>query len=275
MNTTLECLENEAFNELINFSFEEVRAAFNQFRYYVPLTKEDEFASDLIKVKNKYAEEVADIEKYAKEEYAKLVRAGVDIPEYDDPVFMIKAVELQTKSQLIDLIKKYFNRDVFERNKPALYSQEIFKKKSVETPHELWVTLNVHKKHIYSLLSIIGYYQRSRGYFLSAADFFKICSDYSRQVCKINEKLGLGFQFFNIFISDQRLDSTFINVDNLSLLALLQPYLKHNTNEIKKIIEIMMKNLRGSYGGIAWDSTIEEVNQFIDECEKKGIMKRL
>ena len=173
------------------------------------------------------------------------------------------------------MIKKYCDRDLFERNKSALYSQEIFKEKSVETPYELWVTLNVHKNHIYSLLSIIGYYQRHCGYFLNSSDFFKICEDYSRQVYRINKKLGLNYDFINIFISDQRLDSKFIDVDKLSLLALLQPYLKHNTREIKKIIEIMMKNLRGRHGGIAWDSALDEVNQFISECESKGIMKRL
>ena len=46
--------------------------------------------------------------------------------------------------------------------------------------------------------------------------------------------------------------------------------------KINKIIEIMMKNLRGGYGGSdAWESTQEEVKQFIAECEAKGIMKRL
>ena len=44
---------------------------------------------------------------------------------------------------------------------------------------------------------------------------------------------------------------------------------------INKIIEIMMKNLRGKHGGIAWDSAMDEVNQFVNECEAKGIMKRL
>ncbi len=58
-------------------------------------------------------------------------------------------------------------------------------------------------------------------------------------------------------------------------LGLLQPCLKHNTHEINKIIEIMMKNLRGYNGGIAWESAMKEVNQLIAECEAKGIMKRL
>jgi hypothetical protein len=88
--------------------------------------------------------------------------------------------------------------------------------------------------------------------------------------------LGLKYEFIDIFISDKRLDRKYIDIDKLSLIGLLQPYLKHNTHEINKIIEIMMKNLRGGYGGTdAWESAQEEVKQFIAECEAKGIMKRL
>jgi hypothetical protein len=100
----------------------------------------------------------------------------------------------------------------------------------------------------------------------------------------------MKYRFVNIFISSQRIktsskgdeevdesyqSSKFIDVDKLSLIGLLQPYLKHNTNEIKQIIDIMMRNLRGRHGGLAWDSALEEVNNFISECESKGIMKRL
>ena len=56
---------------------------------------------------------------------------------------------------------------------------------------------------------------------------------------------------------------------------LIQPYLKNNTQEICKIIEIMMKNFRRYRGMDAWEKTMEEVRAFIFECEAKGIMKRL
>ena len=285
----LDCLENEAFNELINFSFGEVRNLLNQFIYYVSLAKEEAFISEASAAKAKYEEELEQIEKYTREEYADLVSAGVDIPEYDDPSFMVKDVELKTKSQLIGLIRKYFDREEFEQNRSALYGQAVFKEETIETPHELWVSLNVHKDHIYSILSILGYYQSHKNYFLSQSDFYQICYEYSKQVHYINRNLGMKYRFVNIFISSQRIKSSsqsdevdesfqssqFIDVDKLSLIGLLQPYLKHNTREINKIIEIMMKNLRGRRGGIAWESALEEVNKFITECETKGIMKRL
>ena len=272
----LECLENGAFNELINFSFGEVRNLFNWYAYYVPASKAEPFVSEASAAKNKYEEELARIEKYTKEEYTDLVNSGVEVPEYDEPSFMIKEVELQTKSQLVGIIRKYFDKDVFALNRSELYGHEMFKEEAIETPHELWVSLNVHKKHTYSLLSMLGYYQRHYRYFLSSSDYFRICEDYSRQVYRINKKLGLEFDFINIFLSDKRLDRKYIDIDKLSLIGLLQPYLKHNTHEINKIIEIMMKNLRGGYGGPeAWESAMEEVNQFITECEAQGIMKRL
>ena len=67
-----------------------------------------------------------------------------------------------------------------------LYGQEVFTEESIETPHELWVSLNVHKDHIYSLLSILGYYHRHNHYFLSQSDFYQICYEYSKQVHYIN-----------------------------------------------------------------------------------------
>ena len=272
----LECLENEAFNELSNFSFGEVRNLFNWYAYYVPTSKAESFVREASAVKNNYEEELDRIEKYTKEEYTDLVNAGVDIPECDEPSFMVEDLETQIQSQLEGLIRKYFDKNIFESNRSELYGQAAFKEETIETPHELWVSLNVHKKHTYSLLSMLGYYQRHYRYFLSSSDYFKICEDYSRQVYRMNKKLGLEFNFINIFLSDKRLDEKYIDIDKLSLIGLLQPYLKHNTREINKIIEIMMKNLRGGYGGPeAWDSAKKEVNQFIVECETKGIMKRL
>ena len=285
-----DCCVMEAFNELINFPFEDVRVAFNQFDCYVAMGKEESFVKEVVHIKNWYSEELKKIEKYTQEEYTDLVNSGEDIPEYDEPSFMIKEVEIQVKSKMIEIISKYFDRDVFEKNKTFFFKNEVFQEKSVETPHELWVVLNVHKDHIYSILSILGYYQRHKGYFLSQSDFYKICYEYSSQVHYINRDLGMRYRFVNIFISSQRIKSSskdsedvdesyqsskFIDVDKLSLLALLQPYLKHNTNEIKHIIDIMMKNLRGRRGGIAWDSALEEVNNFVSECEAKGLMKRL
>jgi hypothetical protein len=114
----------------------------------------------------------------------------------------------------------------------------------------------------------------------------------------VNKSLGMEYRFVNIFIgscrikpsrvkkvedTDEEIDvevekyqsDKFIDIDKISLLMLIQPYLKNNTQEIVKIIEIMMKNFRKYRGMDAWEITMAEVRTFISECEAKGIMKRL
>jgi hypothetical protein len=296
----LECFETGAFNELIRFSFEEVRAAFNLNGYFVSSEQMDRFVCEATQVKTRYTEELNKVEQYAQGEYTVKINSGDAVPEFETPQFKVKAVETQTKRQLIKLIAEYFNRDLFQSNKTFLYGHELFKEETVEAPHELLIALNVNKTKIYSLLSILGYYQRNYGYFLSRTDFLAICYDYSHQVHIINKNLGMEYRFVNIFLSSSRIkppkkrktegtvdsnidnalseqfqSTKFIDVDKISLLMLIQPYLKNNTQEICKIIEIMMKNFRKYRGMVAWEKTMEEVRSFIADCEAKGIMKRL
>lgn len=296
----VECFETEAFNEMIRFSFDEVRNVFNLYGYYVLEEHGSQFVQEASQVKSWYTEELKKIESYALGEYTTSINSGIEVPEFDAPQFKVKAVETQTKRKLIKLIAKYFDHDLFQSNRPLIYGHELFKEEAVETLHELLIALNVNKSKIYSLLSIIGYYQRNYGYFLSRTDFLTICYDYSNQVHVINKNLGMEYRFVNIFlasgrikppkrrktdgsvdshidnvISEQYQSTKFIDIDKISRLMLIQPYLKNNTQEICKIIEIMMKNFRKYRGMDAWEKTMEEVRAFIFECEVKGIMKRL
>lgn len=288
--TIRECFEMEAFNELINCSFDEVRAAFNTNEYFILPEQEDALFNDLTQVKTWHTEEIDKIEKYMQEEYAKNITAGIEIPEFDMPQHKIKEVETQTKRRLIKLISKYFNKEQFNLNKGKVYNLDIFKETAIETPYEMSVLLNLHKNKIYSILSIIGYYQRHYGYFLSKSDFLNICYEYSNQVYFINKKLGMEYHFINIFLADCRItpnkgrtkpiikkyqSNKYIDIDKISLLMLIQPYLKHNTKEITKIIEIMTSGFEKYGYGATWDLIWDEIEQFISECKNKGIMKRL
>lgn len=296
----LEYFETGAFNELIRFSFDEVRTAFNLNRYFVLDEQGDQFVHDATQVKDWYTKELNKIEEYALGEFTAKINSGDEVPEFETPQFKVKAVETQTKRRLIKLIAEYFDYDRFQSHKALIYSHELFKEEAVEAPHELLIALNVNKSKIYSLLSILGYYQRNYGYFLSRTDFLAICYDYSRQVHAINKSLGMEYRFVNIFLASGRIkppkkrkiegsvdsnisdvvsekyqSTKFIDVDKISLLMLIQPYLKNNTQEICKIIEIMMKNFKKYKGSAAWEKTMEEVRSFIAECEIKGIMKEL
>jgi hypothetical protein len=295
-----ECFETGSFNEMIQFSFDEVRAAFNLNKYFVLDEHGEEFISEAIRVKNWYNDELNQIESYSQGEYTSNINLGIEIPDYDTPQFKVKAVETQAKRKLIQLITKYFNQELFQINKPFIYGHECFKEEPVETLHEMLVALNVNKSKLYSLLSILGYYQRNYGYFLSRADFLSICYNYSNQVYVINKRLGMEYRFVNIFLSSGRIkppkkrkssgsvdsnidnviseqyqSTKFIDIDKISLLMLVQPYLKNNTQEVCKIIEIMMWNFKKYRGMDAWGQTMAEVRTFIAECEAKGIMKRV
>jgi len=288
----LKHLETGTFNELMQFSFAEVREVFNQHGYYVASERIGSFIKEATRTKAWYEDELKRIEEYAKGEYAENINSGVYVPEYSEPQFKAKGIEIQAQRKLIRIITEYFDKETFNENKCTLYRLNSIKTETVETPHELLISLNLFRKKIYSLLSIIGYYQRRRGYFLTSEDYFKICKEYSWQVYCINKGLGMKYRFVDVFLSNKRIkpssnrdtgytvDETyqsnkFIDIDNISLLTLVHPYLRYNTKEINSIIQIMMNNLFGRNGGIAWDRTLDEVNRFIAECELRGIMKKV
>lgn len=296
----LEYLESEAFNELINFPFEEVREVFDLHKYFVSPEYVVPFAEERCKVENWYAEELDKVEEYAQGEYVERKDIGEELAEFEEPQYMISKIEDQTKSRLLRVLTKYFNIDLFLANRPFIYKEGRYKEETVETPHEMLVALNVSKNRIYSLLSILGFYQRHDGYFLSKSAFLNICCEYSKQVYLVNKSFGMEERFVNIFLGSERIkppkikkkannvdenikeavssqhqSSKYIDIDKISLLMLIQPYLKHNTQEIRKIIEIMMQNFNKYKGKDAWDKTMYDVNAFIAECEYKGIMKRL
>lgn len=290
----LECLENGAFNELITFSFEEVKWMFDQHIYFVPNDKEIKVVDEAATIEKWYKEGLERINKY-EEEYSIKINQGEEVPEFKTPQYMVRDLETQTKRKLIFLISKYFDKSLFESNKPYIYNQEVFKEDVIETPHELLVSLNVNKNRIYSLLSILGYYQRTKGYFISSSSWCKIRFEYSAQVHFVNKSLGMEYRPINIFNSWERIkppkvkksdqvveskpesyqSNKYIDMDKISLIMLLQPHLKYNTKEINKIIEIMMKNFKKYRGDLAWEVTKIEVGEFISECESKGIMKKL
>lgn len=291
----LECLETEAFNELMAFSLEEVKWVFDQHIYFVPNDQENKVIEEATNIEKSYKEGLDRINKYAEDEYSLKINQGEEVPEYKIPQRMVQDVETQIKRKLIFLISKYFDKNLFELNKPRIYSQEVFKEEAVETPHEMLISLNVNKNRIYSLLSIIGYYQRTKGYFISRSSWCKIRFEYSTQVHYVNKSLGMEYRPINIFNSWERIkppkvkksdqvvepkpesyqSKKFIDMDKISLIMLLQPHLKYNTQELNKIIEIMMKNFKKYRGDLAWEVTKIEVAEFISECESKGIMKKL
>lgn len=112
MNNILECFETGAFNELMQFSFNEVREAFNLNGYFVLEEQWNQFVQEASQAKAWYTEELKKIEEYALGEHTEKVNSGDDVPEFETPQYKIQTVETQTKRKLIRLIAEYFNHDL-------------------------------------------------------------------------------------------------------------------------------------------------------------------
>ena len=104
---------------------------------------------------------------------------------------------------------------------------------------------------------------------------------YTKEVYEINKNLGMAFMPRDIFVAKGRLkppkptykkdengnkvkiqdpyleiyqSNKFIDIDKISLLELVRPHLQNNTQEINKIIHIMIKNFKSNLSGKeAWD----------------------
>ena len=125
---------------------------FNLNKYFVLDSQGGQFIQEASEVKNWYLDELDKIEKYAQEEYTTNINLGIVVSEFEEPQYKINSIEIQTKRKLIGLIRKYFNKELFQFNKPYIREFDVFKEEAVETPHEMLVALNVNKNRIYSLI---------------------------------------------------------------------------------------------------------------------------
>ena len=265
-------VENQMFSELSNYSFEEVRYVFNSAGFYVPEDKQSELISKAQVVKDDYLKKLNEIETYEKTVYCNVVDKQ-KVPFEKDPTFMMGTLETEIKDKLINLIEEYFDEKTFERNKDLINKED--KKVVEEDPYLLSVFLTTIRKRFYSFLTLVGYYQRHKNYFISKTDMYQINKEYSKAVYIMNKGLGKEYEYHNIFVSWGRLDDKYLDVDKISLESLVCKYLKINTNELIEITKIMLKCFSMSFGNDAWDLIKDETGKYIKECEKNRLMKEV
>lgn len=267
-------VENEMFNELVSFSFEEIRKLVNCAEYYVPESKGMKFVEKGKIIKEEYTNELAKIEVYEKEVYNKKVDSHIKVRYEEDPTYLVGNLESKIRDQLIDLIEEYFDKETFLKNKDEIIKEEV--KEVEEDPYLLSVFVGTLRRQFYGFLSIIGYQQRHHNYFIRRSDIGKICRAYSAEVNYINKGLGKDQQeYHNIFGSWGRLGPNYIDVDKISLISFVLKHLNTNTNEMIEITKIMMKGFQYGSGDGAWDWILEESNKYIMQCAQKGLMKEL
>ena len=270
----IDVLDNQEFNELVNCDFEEVRKLFNFCAYYVADKDEKRFVAEATQVKADYLEELKRIDDYKTGEYCKLVQARRPGFE-EEPAYMEEVLSAKTRDLLIGLIEKYFDEATYQEHRHELINK-VSTKRDDEKPIELGLNLLIEKRYIYAFLSTIGYWQRHRGYFLSNRGFWAICSKYSSEVVKVNPALkSINNGFFNIFLGDCRIDSDdYIDIDEISYIKLITPYLQTNTAQLIEIVKIITKCFRQRDAVDRWLNAQEEIDSYIAKCESEGLMKK-
>lgn len=268
-------LENKMFNELVNCEYNELQKLFSYGKCFFSEEKFDEIRSKIAVINKLYEDEMNKIEDYEKGEYLKNIETYGEVCFDEEPSYMIGVLETKIKHKVINIIETYFDEDVFKLNKSKIVE---FKDETIvkETNlGQLDTILSRIRKRLYSFLSIIGYYQRKKNYFLTKSAVYNICSKYSKEVYIMNKGLGKKELYHNIFGEWGRISPEYIDVDKVSLHNLILPYLRTNINELIEIIKIMLEGFKKYYGNEAWDYIKNEVEKYIKSCEEKGVMKEV
>ena len=264
------------FSELYKLTFQEVVEVINRNLYFVV---DEEASKRLISkaqpIKDEYLAERKKIEEYQANVYNPSVDRGIYLPA--DPCFMYGKLETETKDKLIEVVIEFFDVATFKK-----YKDDTFDVAPPEGPSQdingLAKVLMTMRKWTYQFITMVDWWHRHEGYFLSWPDMYGVCCRYSKEVVVINRKAGLGFQFINLFQPWTRLDKLsedYIDIDDISLQSLVLPCFKENVDQLIVIAETIKKAFRGSHGKRAWDEAIKSVSKYIKECEAKGIMKKV
>ena len=83
----------------------------------------------------------------------------------EEPAYMVGMAELKSKHKIIKLIEEYFDYETFNKNKNHIPTSIVD-----ESKHENLGQLDTYlsklgKTKLYGFLSIVGYWQRRKGYF--------------------------------------------------------------------------------------------------------------
>ncbi len=271
-------LEIGAINELTKLDIKElVETVIGKRDYYTLPSRIDSFNSKVNEQFNYYWNKMNEIDNFEKELNYKIDNQKYQPNFEEEPSYKRGILGFEVRDNLIDLLEEYFDKNVFLSNKTKWEKENNITRVVQEDNYSLDLELNISSRQIYAFLSSVGYYQRNYHYFLTASDVFNICYKYSGDVCKIN---GFPYHYFNIFGKWGRIEEyaqtegiqDYLDIDNISLRELVVPYLKTNTNELKQIYNNIVNGFR--YGRY-WNEIMEENEEYIKDCEQKGLMIKL
>lgn len=265
-------LENNNLAGLAIISLEDILNAFKYYKYFVANHNFKDFDDKRKIFDDKYNEGLNIKVSKAIENYEEAIRNN-DIPD-EDPEIVKAKVNSEYRSNLISLIREYFDLEVFHRNKLYLPGFKLDKESNQADTRELAIALVPIRRNLYTFLSVVGYYQRTKHYFLSAQDWKNICYLYSKEVAFINQNLGYKFELLNPFIKDKRLDKKYIDVDKISLESLILTCLKTNIKQLVQIAKII-RECFDKASGDTWKEIQVQTDEYIKKCEIKNLMVRV
>ena len=265
-------LENNNLAGLAIISLEDILNAFKYYKHFIADYNLKAFEEKKKNFDDKYNEDINKKVSIAIENYEAALRNN-DIPD-EDPEIVKAKINTEYRSNLISLIREYFDLGVFHRNKLYIPGFKIDREDNQADTRELAIALVPIRRNLYTFLSVVGYYQRTKHYFLSVQDWKNVCYLYSKEVAFINQPLGYRFELLNIFIKDKRLDKKYIDVDKISLESLILTCLKTNVKQLIQIAKII-RNCFDNASGDTWKEIQQQTDEYIRKCENKHLMVRL
>ena len=267
-------LENGNFAGLAIFSLEDLLAASDEFENFAYPSNYQEIRTLKEEFKNKYEKDLDTKVKKAQDDYDKAVANG-EIPN-EDPTIVAQKVRSEYRNKLIWLLKNYFVQNEFVAGRLSIKDYKENNSIEKKDSSDLAVALVPIRRQLYTFLSVIGYYQYHKKYFLSQKDWSEMNYLYGKEVAFVNQPLGYAYdKNISLFLKERRLNKNkkkeFIDIDPISLETLIVEHLKSNINEAIEIAHIIRNNFEHATGD-TWKQIQEDVNEYIKQQENLRLM---
>lgn len=302
-------LENSNFAGLTIFSLEDIIEAIKHYDAYVLSEDYRSFQSEKEAIRIKADNDIKTLLPEVIEKYDEAIKND-EIPD-EDPEIVEARINGRLRNDLINLIKKYFNPNVFAIGKWSLPNYQSNDKKAKADSNDLAIALVPIRNQLYTFLSVIGHFQYWKHYFLSKEDWKTMNYIYSKDAAKVNEPLGYKYKPLSLFLKEKRINpgkartieddndndqvessvaekiveeinkeeepekqTRYIDVDKISLEEFILRYFKTNIEQLIEIAHIIRKTFDlGKKDN--FEIIKNECNDYISLCEAQHLMVKL
>ena len=267
-------LEYNNFAGLAIFSLEDLLEAADEYQNFIYSENYQEYLNKKEEYKKQYELDLKDKVERVREAYNKAIENN-QIPD-DDPDIVMAKVRSVYRNNIINLIRKYFAYNVFATGKLEIKNYNPHLNQQSKDSNDLAVALVPIRRQLYTFLSIVGYYQYKKSYFLSKDDWRAMNYIYGKEVAFVNQPLGYQYNSkISLFLKENRINTgkkkTFIDIDPISLESLIVKYLKTNITQLIEIAHIIRSKFNKASANV-WEDIKKEVDEYIKLCEAQRLM---